>query len=300
MELTAGMTLEEAAEAVEQRLLEAGLFFGHGTDNAWDEAVWLVLHGAGEDPGAEVIDWSLPLDAAQAAAVETLAAERVGSRRPFAYLIHEAWFAGERYYVDERAIVPRSFLGEWVPERFAPWIDGGKVSRIADLCTGGGCIAVALAKAFPAATVSATDLSPEALEVAAINVERHRVGDRVTLHQGDLFADLDGRFDLIVCNPPYVADAGMAELPEEYGFEPEMAFRGGREGLDFVIRILREAGRFLAPGGALVVEAGTAGGALERRFPAVPFTWLSTASEERAVFLMSTEELERNRQAFAE
>lgn len=293
-----GMTLEQAAGAVARRLVEAGLFFGHGTDNAWDEAVWLVLHAAGGDPGAAEPDWARALDAGQAAAVEALVAERIATRRPLAYLINEAWFAGERFYVDERAIVPRSFLGEWIPERFEPWIDSDRVARIADLCTGGGCIAVALALAFPGAAVAATDLSAEALEVAAINVERHGVGERVSLHHGDLFADLEGRFDLIVCNPPYVADERMNELPREYGFEPQMAFRGGGEGLDIVTRILRGAGGYLAPGGTLVVEAGTAGPALERRFPVVPFTWLSTATEEQAVFLMKAEELEGYSEVF--
>ncbi len=177
------------------------------------------------------------------------------------------------------------------PERFSPWIDAGTVKRAADLCTGSGCIAVALAYAFPNADIDATELSAEALQVAAINVKNHQLQSRLTLHQGDLFGDLEGTYDLICSNPPYINNQRMEALPEEYYHEPDMAFRGGDLGLDIVDRLLAEAPGYLNPGGALIVEVGTAALDLEAKYPDLPFTWLSTDDEAMALFLLTREEL---------
>lgn len=287
------ITLRELVDECESALAAADLYFGHGTDNAFDEAAWLAAHVAGIDlAAADDLPWQRPVSAEEAATARRLVDERVRTRRPLAYLISEAWFAGERFHVDERVIVPRSHLGPWIVDRFVPWIDPQAVRNILDLCTGSGCIAVALALNFPEARVTATDISPEALEVARRNVDDHGVGERVRLLVGDGFSPVAGEvFDLVVCNPPYVADRIMDELPAEYRHEPSLAFRGGVEGLDFIRRLLDEASRHLSEGGVLVVEAGSAGEALEAAYPRVPFTWLETDDADRSVFLMTREEL---------
>lgn len=287
------LTFLALVEQCEWSMQSAGLYYGHGTDNAFDEAAWLVAHAAGIDLAAtEDLPWELELTDEEAESAIELLKIRLDTRKPLAYILREAWFAGEKFYIDERAIVPRSHLGEWIPEQFAPWIDPGKVGRILDLCTGSGCIAVALALHFPNASVVASDLSPDALEVAARNVREHGVGSRVSLRQGDLFEPVEGeRFDLIVCNPPYVSDQIMEELPEEYRFEPSMAFAGGRAGLDIIDRILEGAAEHLDEGGALVVEAGSAGPALEKAWPDVPFTWLAAGDSDTVLFMLSRAEI---------
>ncbi len=286
-------TLEALVEELAQRLDAAGLFFGHGTDNADDEAAWLVAHVAGIDL-AEIdeLPWQALLEAACERRARELVQRRIETRRPLAYLINEAWFAGQRFYVDERVIVPRSHLGEWIPDRFEPWVASDGVSRILDLCTGSGCIAIACALAFPEAVVDAADLSADALEVAAINVGNAGLGSRVTLHRGDLFEAVgDARYDLIVCNPPYVSSAIMQDLPDEYCFEPRLAFEGGVLGLDLIDRILAVAPRHLKPGGALVMEPGSAGPAVQERYPDLSLNWLSVSGGDDLVFEVSRESL---------
>lgn len=288
-------TLLGLVERCEQSLEAAGVACGHGTDNAFDEAAWLVAHVAGIDL-AEVdeLPFDDAVDATVVAAAERLLAERLSSRKPLAYLLNEAWFAGERYYVDERVIVPRSHLGGWILDRFEPWIEPDGVRRILDLCTGSGCIAIALAKQFPAATVVAADISADALAVAARNVELHGVAGQVELRQGDLYAAVAGEsFDLVVCNPPYVSDALMAALPAEYRHEPALAFRGGDDGLALIHRLLGQAPDHLAEHGALVVESGSASQALEQAYPTLPFQWLAGDSDEPALFLVEREQLLR-------
>ncbi len=288
-------SLIEIVDSVEQRLLEADLFFGHGTDNAFDEAAWLVCHASGID--LETDDeppWEDPLNQRQKDSVEKLLQLRLDTRKPLAYLINEAWFAGERFYIDERAIVPRSHLGEWIPEQFSPWLAGAEPERILDLCTGSGCIAIALAKAFVNATVDASDVSDQALQVASRNVESHGVAARLNLLQGDLLGAVQGRtYDLIVCNPPYVADELMQELPDEYEFEPELAFKGGKTGLDLIENIIEQAPAHLNEGGVLIVEAGSAREVLENAYPEVPFTWLSSANGDAVIFLFGAEDISR-------
>jgi len=254
----------------------------------------LVLHAADLDPETVDVDNRIVLAADQIAAVEALLNTRIRTRKPLAYLINEAWFAGLRFFVDERVIVPRSHLGEWLIDGFQPWVEADRIERALDLGCGSGCIAVALAQAFPAARVEASDISADALAVARINLDRHGVADRVGLLRSDLFANLRGRrYDLIVSNPPYVDTRTMQALPAEYRCEPEIAFAAGDDGLDILARILAQARGFLSDRGTLIVEAGSAARALEARYSRVPFTWLSSSSDESVVFLLSAAELDR-------
>ena len=288
------MTLADWVGQVERQLVDAELFFGHGTDSAFDEAAWLVMSAAGIDPGAEPVDWQQALSDAQQSAVKQLAERRIETRKPLAYLVKQAWFAGHEFYIDERAIIPRSHLGEWIPDRFEPWLGRTPVKAVLDLCTGSGCIAVAVALAFPEAEVDAVDISTAALEVAAINIEQHALGQRIRLLQGDLFHAIPEavRYDLIICNPPYVSDQSMASLPPEHFFEPRLALAGGRDGLGFVHRVLTEARRHLKKTGRLFVEAGSAAAAVEKTWPNVPFTWLAALTDESGVLTLTAAELD--------
>ncbi len=279
------------------RFRRARLHYGHGTGNARDEAAWLVGHVAGFAPDALAAHLDEPLAAATVETVRALTEQRIQTRQPLAYLLHEAWFAGLRFYVDARVIVPRSLIAEFIEERFRPWV--GRVRRVLDLCTGSGCMAVALARAFPAARVDASDISAAALEVARINVEHHGLSERIQLIQSDLFSALPGeRYDLIVTNPPYVAAAEMETLPEEYRHEPELALVSGASGLDAVTRILAAAPAHLHPDGILVAEVGNSCAALQETFPDLPFIWLSTASGDDSVFLLTAEEWNQRRTIF--
>ncbi len=299
MKLNAGKPLHDLAEDIEAALDSADLFFGHSTQNAWEEAAWIGLYATKQDIGAASdddidapdFDWEVQPSDDQVALMQSLVDERIKTRKPLAYLVKEAWFSGLRFYVDERAIVPRSYFGEWINDQFSPWLDASKVKTALDLCTGTGCIAIALAYAFPDAHVDATELSEDALAVARINVDKHKLEDRVSLYQGDLFGELSGTYDLICSNPPYISNQRMDNLPAEYLEEPDMAFRGGELGLDIVDRMLAEAVGHLNPGGVLIVEVGTSALDLEAQYPRLPFTWLSTADEAMALFMLSREEL---------
>jgi len=272
----------------------AGLAFGHGTDNAIDEAAALAFHALGLDHAQAEAAYDVQPDAAGVARVRALFDERIARRVPAAYLMGRMWFAGLEFEVDPRVIVPRSPFAELIHDRFEPWIDPVHVRRILDIGTGSGCIAIACAMAFPDASVDAVDVSPQALEVARRNVARHGVGDRLRLHRGDVYAPLgDARYDLIVSNPPYVSDAEMQELPAEYLHEPDLALRAGADGLDVVRRILDGLSRHLEPGGALFVEVGDSEVRVQEAFPELPLTWLEFEHGGGGVFLLRAEDLKR-------
>jgi ribosomal protein L3 glutamine methyltransferase len=270
----------------------AGLAFGHGTDNAVDEAGALVFHVLGLDHAHAQEAYGEHPAARDVERVLDVLAERIERRVPAAYLMGRMWFAGLEFEVDERVIVPRSPFAELIHAGFRPWMDPARVRRILDIGTGSGCIAIACAVAFPDATVDAVDVSPHAIEVARRNVARHGVGGRLRLLLGDVFEPVgDQRYDLIVSNPPYVSDAEMRALPEEYRHEPDLALRAGRDGLDVVRRILAGAKQHLERDGALFVEVGDSDERLQRAFPRLPFTWIEFEHGGGGVFMLRRAEL---------
>jgi len=277
---------------VTRRFAHAGLFFGHGTHSARDEAAWLVCHVLGISSEALPRELDRRVGAADARRLERHARHRIARREPLAYVLREAWLAGRRFYVDRRVIVPRSHIAELLPDGFAPWLRRGGPRRILDLCTGSGCLAILAALAFPEARVDASDVSSAALAVARRNVAAYRLQRRIRLVKSDTFAALGGvRYDLILCNPPYVPEPDMRRLPAEYRAEPRLALAGGRDGLAFVSRLLVEAAARLTPNGVLVAEIGDGRLALERRFPRLPFTWFTTSASEGLVFTLQRAEL---------
>ncbi len=279
-------------EAVAQ-FKRAGLFFGHGTHNARDEAVYLILHTLGLPLGELDSVLERELSPGELEAVRAILRRRVRERTPAAYLTREAWLGEFKFYVDERVIVPRSFIAELLRSGLAPWVsDALRVHRMLDLCTGSGCLAVLAAHAFPEARIDAADLSPEALQVARRNVKAYALAKRVHLVQTDLFDRLAARrYDLILSNPPYVDAAAMRALPREYRREPRLALAGGRDGLALVRHMLAQAAAHLNPGGLLVVEIGHNRAALEKTYPRLPFTWLDTSAGEDYVFMLHREDL---------
>lgn len=276
----------------EQRFLEAELQFGHGTETALDEAAWLVAHALGTTPDFTGVDLDAPLDADTRGAAVMLLEKRLTERRPAAYLIHEAWFDGLAFYVDERVLVPRSPIAELIQDRFQPWIPEHKVTRILDLCTGSGCIAISSALAFPQAEVDASDISPEALAVARINVQRHGLEQRVQLLESDLFANLAQKgYDIIVSNPPYVDRHDMEARSIEHQHEPVLGLTAGEQGLDLAVPILQAAAAYLQPHGILILEVGNSAEALQARFPQVPFLWLEFVHGGEGVLLLEARQL---------
>ena len=287
------VTLEEKIDSIGQQLSQADLSFGQGVDNPWDEAVWLVITAVGLSFSEPIEEWEAELNEAQIKAVDELAQKRIDTRKPLAYLTNEAWFVGLRFYVDERVLVPRSFLGEWIQDGFEPWVDSSKVGQILDLCTGSACIAIACGTFFDQTRIVASDMSEAALEVAKKNIKTYGLEDRIRLNHGDLFDGIDQEFDLILCNPPYVSDQRMDQLPQEFLFEPDLALRAGSKGLDFIQRLLAEVAEYLTKDGYLLLEAGSASHALEAAYPSIPFTWLSTQYDEQVVLLLSADEIRR-------
>ena len=271
----------------------ADLFFGHGCDNALDEAAWLILATLKlpRDQLDPFLDARLTRSERQALA--QILELRVVKRLPAAYLLGEAWLGEFRFTVDQRVIVPRSYFTELIGDGFAPWLDDpGAVATALDLCTGSGCLAILMALAFPAAKVDAVDLSADALAVARRNVADYRLEERVELIAADLFAGLAGRrYDLIVSNPPYVTAAAMNELPPEFRHEPQLALAAGEDGLDIVRRILSRARAHLTPGGLLAVEVGHNRELVEAAFPDLPLTWIDSSGGEGKIFLLTSEQL---------
>lgn len=277
----------------------AGLFYGHGTDNAWDEALNLALYALHLPPDVNPNILDSRLTTTERRAIAELYSQRVEKRVPTPYLTRQAWFAGHSYYIDERALIPRSPLAELIERHFSPWIEPEQVALILDIGTGSACIAIACAYAFPEAAVDAVDVSEKALEVAAINVERHHMEEQVSLFHSDLFEKLAGRtYDVIISNPPYVGKAEMESLPTEYKHEPELALAAGTEGLDVVIRILQAAGKYLNPHGILIIEVGNSEEAMQAHFPDVPFLWLEFERGGGGVFLLTAEQLAEYRKVF--
>lgn len=275
------------------RFNAAGLSFGHGCDNAYDEAAYLILHTLHLPIDRLEPFLDARLTEAERHAVLALIERRVGERVPTAYLTREAWLAGHPFYVDERVIVPRSFIAELLEDGLSPWIEAaGQVEHVLDLCTGSGCLAILAAIAFPHARVDAVDLSPAALEVARHNVAAYALSERIDLVQSNLFGSLGPRqYDVIVSNPPYVDAAAMRSLPPEYQAEPLLALAGGEDGLDLVRVIIRESRERLRAGGILVAEVGHNRTALEAAFPQLPFTWLATSAGDEHVFMLRRDEL---------
>ncbi|MEE4292679.1 MAG: 50S ribosomal protein L3 N(5)-glutamine methyltransferase [Xanthomonadales bacterium] len=286
------LSLEAWIERITQRFDAAGLHFGHGTDNAGDEAAWLVLHAAGAPLDGSFEDWEMRVDEVAAREIERLADLRCKTAIPLAYLLGRAWFAGLEFEVDEHVLVPRSPIAELVREGFGPWVDADRVERILDLCAGSGCIGIATAVHLPRARVDLADISREALAVAQRNVARHGVGDRVRIYESDLFDSIPAcEYDLITSNPPYVPAAAMERLPAEYRAEPGIGLVSGSDGLDAPLAILLDAARFLCEDGVLICEVGESEERLSSVLPGVPFTWLEFAHGGSGVFLLTREEL---------
>ncbi len=277
------MTLQKLIERTERQFKAARLHYGHGTDNAHDEAAFLVLR-------ALRLPFEVPLtqEVAQAGhkKVESLIRRRIKERIPAAYLLNEAWLDGCAFYVDQRVIIPRSHIAELLSKRLQPWLRR-PVRRVLDLCTGSGCLAILAAHAFPQAEVDATDLSQSALAVANKNVAKYRLGKRMRLIRSDLFESIEGeRYDLIVTNPPYVTAGAMRKLPAEYRHEPRMALAGGQDGLLLARKIVQEGAARLEAGGLLVCEIGDGRKALQRAYPKLDFLWPETAAGAGHVFVL--------------
>jgi len=274
------------------------LEFGHGFPSALDEARYLVLHAL-----SLPVDWpdgqlGCALTLPERERVIEILQLRVESRQPAAYITRESWFCGLRFYVDERVLVPRSPLGELIGNHFEPWIDSSRVTRILDLCTGSGCIAIAAKYQFPEAQVAASDISAAALEVASKNLELHDLQDQITLYESDLFASIPpGRYDVIVCNPPYVDAEDMAALAEEFRREPELGLRAGEDGLAVVERILGAAGEYLADDGVLFLEVGNSQAAMQQKYHFMPMTWVELEYGGGGVCCIDARDLKRHRAA---
>jgi ribosomal protein L3 glutamine methyltransferase len=286
-------TVRDLVRYAVSRFTAGGLFFGHGMASAYDEAVYLVLHTLHLpldrlDPFLEA-----RLTSAERAELFGIVERRVNERTPAAYLTREAWLGEFRFYVDERVIIPRSYIAELLPDALEPWLlDPARVQSALDLCTGSGCLAILLAHYFPNADVDAADISSDALAVAQRNVAEHGLQDRINLIRSDLLSNLTEKtYDLIISNPPYVTTIAMAELPTEYRHEPAIALAGGDDGLDAVRTILAKAAPFLGPDGLLVVEVGGNRAATEAAFPRLPFTWLTTTANDESVFLLKRDDL---------
>ncbi|MBW0447839.1 50S ribosomal protein L3 N(5)-glutamine methyltransferase [bacterium M00.F.Ca.ET.228.01.1.1] len=286
-------TVRDLLRFAVSRFNQAGLSFGHGSANAYDEAAYLILHTLHLPLDLLEPFMDARLSAAEIDAVLNVIERRATERVPAAYITQEAWMHGFRFYVDERTIVPRSFIGELLQDGLQPYVeDPEQVSGVLELCTGSGCLAILAAHAFPNADIDAVDLSAPALEVAARNVADYKLEDRIALFEGDLYAPLaQRRYDVIISNPPYVNAASMQELPAEYKHEPEMALAGGADGMDIVRRIIADARNWLTEDGVLVIEIGNERHHVEAAFGGLNLVWLSTSAGDDNVFLIQAADL---------
>jgi ribosomal protein L3 glutamine methyltransferase len=290
------MTLVELVVAASERLKQAGVSFGHGTGNAFDEAAWLVTWSLGLPLDALETKGKRPVTSDEQTKVDALLAKRIDTRKPAAYLTGEAWLLDIPFTVDERTIVPRSYIAELLVDieetgTLDAWLSE-QTRRVLDLCTGNGSLAVIAAMAYPEITVDAADISSGALELARINVARHGLGARIRVVESDLFAGLSGRYDLILCNPPYVNDASMAALPAEYRAEPALALAGGSDGMNLVRRIVAEAPAYLSDDGVIVIEVGHERGHFEQAFPRLECAWLESSGGSDSVVLIERRALQ--------
>ncbi len=268
------------------------IYYGHGTDNALDEAAYLVLRTLHLPPDTHSIYFSANLTVEEKKTVIDILLRRVNERIPAAYLINEAWFAGLCFYVDERVLIPRSPMAELIEQAFEPWLIADEVTRVLDLCTGSACIAIACAYALKNALIDAADISADALVIANKNITNHYLEERVRSVQSDLFVGLKGeKYDLIISNPPYVDAEDMEDLPEEFGYEPVLALEAGNDGLDIIRIILSQAVEYLHEGGILIVEVGNSQLALQEQYPQVPFYWFDFERGGDGVFLLTKEQL---------
>lgn len=287
---TIGSLLEQGQALFERHQL----YFGHGTDNAWDEAVYLLSHVLDLPPQADRSLLDKTLSDSQVQQIKALFEQRITERVPAPYITQQAWFCSLPFYVDQRVIIPRSPIAELIYNQFQLWCTQAP-TRILDLCTGSGCIGIACAYAFEQANVVLSDISTDALAVATINIEQHGLTDRLSTLQSDLFENFDTAivhpFDLIVSNPPYVDAEDLAAMPDEYHHEPTLALASGLDGLDFTRKLLQQAAQYLTEQGILVVEVGNSALALEQAFPEVPFTWLAFEQGDGGVFLLTRQQL---------
>jgi len=294
-------TIGDMLEYGQKQFEQSDLYFGHGTDNAWDEAVYLLSSVLDLPPNADrsLLDNLVSIDDQKK--IKALYQRRINERVPAPYITKKAWFCSLPFYVDERVIVPRSPIAELIYNQFQPWCPESP-NKILDLCTGSGCIGIACAYAFEKAQIVLSDISADALEVTAINIVTHDLHSRVTAIESDLFSAFDGSdhnsFDLIVSNPPYVDADDLAKMPDEYAHEPDLALASGDDGLDFTRRLLREAANYLSEQGLLIVEVGNSSVALEKAFPQVPFTWLEFTEGDGGVFVLTRTQLRQYAECF--
>lgn len=285
------ITLQQCLDNCIEQLQASDVFFGHGTDNAVDEAYWLVLTALDISPQSTELNFDLIINQGEQEKVHTLLEKRITSAIPMAYLTGEAWFYGRPFYVTPDVLIPRSPIAELIAERFSPWL-AHPPARVLDLCTGSGCIGIATALEFESSLVTLSDISKEALQVAVKNVTRHQLQQRTKIIQSDLFNHLGGgEYDLIICNPPYVSDEEMSELPREYLQEPDLGLRAGVDGLDIVRRVFTGAAKYMADGAVLIMEVGNSEQAVINAWPDVPFTWLEFEHGGHGVLLLTKEQL---------
>lgn len=293
-------TVGDCLTWAEKQLAEADVYLGHGTDSFHDEAVALLLHVLDKPWDVDPAIVEETMDPPLRDRLMVLIQRRINDRIPAAYLTGRAWFCGLEFIVDERVLIPRSPVAELIAQQFAPWIAEDEVSRVLDLCTGGGCIAIACAHAFEQADIDACDIDAEALAVCQLNIDNYKLNERVHPRQGDGLAAAHGLYDIIVCNPPYVDAQDMQALPEEYRHEPELALASGSDGLDFTRKLLADAADYLTEHGILVVEVGNSMEAVEELWPNVPFVWVEFTYGGHGVFLLTREQLIENRDVFVQ